>query len=157
MKIAFYKVKENDKSTFLDKAIAFFTSSWKERLNGDFLKSYSHCEIILDNLMISSSPRDKGVRIKEFKDTGRWDFIEINDINETKIKEFLYSQIGKKYDFLGILGFFTLTKDSEDKWFCSEIIIRALQIGGLVKLGDMNAGSSSPNRLYKKLKDTNEN
>nr|EEP3161747.1 hypothetical protein [Campylobacter coli] len=68
MKIAFYKVKENDKSTFLDKAIAFFTSSWKERLNGDFLKSYSHCEIILDNLMISSSPRDKGVRIKEFKD-----------------------------------------------------------------------------------------
>ncbi|ELZ6301321.1 hypothetical protein UXU72_001756, partial [Campylobacter coli] len=72
-------------------------------------------------------------------------------------KEFLYSQIGKKYDFLGILGFFTFTKDSEDKWFCSEIIIRALQIGGLVKLGDMNAGSSSPNRLYKKLKDTNEN
>ncbi|EPS5645761.1 hypothetical protein ACVF4T_000987 [Campylobacter coli] len=38
----------------------------------------------------------------------------------------------------------------------SEIIIRALQIGGLVKVGDMNAGSSSPNRLYKKLKDTNE-
>ncbi|HBD8787696.1 TPA: hypothetical protein KLA27_001666, partial [Campylobacter jejuni] len=49
MKIAFYKVKGNDKATFLDKLIAFFTSSWKERLNGDFLKSYSHCEIILDN------------------------------------------------------------------------------------------------------------
>lgn len=49
--------------------------------------------------MISSSPRDKGVRIKEFKDTGRWDFIEINDINETKIKKFLYSQIGKNMIF----------------------------------------------------------
>lgn len=99
MKIAFYKVKENDKATFLDKLIAFFTSSWKERLNGDFLKSYSHCEIILDNLMISSSPRDKGVRIKEFKDIGRWDFIEIDNTNEAKIKEFLYSQIGKNMIF----------------------------------------------------------
>ncbi|EPD6487579.1 hypothetical protein ACTNVO_002106 [Campylobacter coli] len=68
MKIAFYKVKENDKSTFLDKAIAFFTSSWKERLNGDFLKSYSHCEIILDNLMISSSPNRLYKKLKDINE-----------------------------------------------------------------------------------------
>ena len=151
MKIAFYKI--NEKSKFLDYVICFLTCTWKERLTGAFLKTYSHCEIIDENRMISASARDKGVRIKEFRDNGHWDFIEIKDLNEAKIKAFLYTQLGKKYDFLGILGFISFTKDNEKQWFCSELCLRALQIGGCVELGALNANNTSPNRLYRELKE----
>lgn len=38
MKIAFYKVKENDKSTFLDKAIAFFYFILERKIKWRFFK-----------------------------------------------------------------------------------------------------------------------
>lgn len=153
IKIAFYKIKDNEKAGFLDKAIAFFTSSFKEKINGEFLNSYSHCEIIIDDLMISSSFRDGGVRIKKFNNSKKWDLVEIKNVSEEKIKAFLYEELGKKYDYLGVLGILFFNKDNENKWFCSELCLKALQIGGIYKLGKFNASNTSPNRLFKQLKE----
>lgn len=49
------------------------------------------------------------------------------------IREFLLSQVGKKYDFAGILGFiFRVTRlQRKQKWFCSELVAEAYATAGL--------------------------
>lgn len=43
-----------------------------------------------------------------------------------KVLAFCASQVGRKYDFLGILGFLTKrARDNYDKWFCSEMVVAA--------------------------------
>jgi len=49
----------------------------------------------------------------------------------TKYHEFLSAQIGKNYDWAGIMGFIT-SRDwrNDDKWFCSEIVAAGLEESG---------------------------
>jgi uncharacterized protein YycO len=49
------------------------------------------------------------------------------------IREFLMAQVGKKYDFAGILGFiFRATHlQRKQKWFCSELVAEAYATAGL--------------------------
>ena len=68
-RIAFYKAKGD----IVDKSIRLWTRS-----------KYSHCEIVIGENWYSSSPRDKGVRVKQIiDDNGSWDFIETDiEINK---------------------------------------------------------------------------
>lgn len=122
MKIAFYKAKKS----FIDKTICFFT-------NGP----YSHAELIFDDgISFSSSLPDHGVRFKHITyNVQSWDFIVVNlsPENEHKVRDFCEKQQGKKYDLLGVLGFVMPLQQEKKKWFCSEIIIRALQEAGLYR------------------------
>lgn len=49
------------------------------------------------------------------------------------IREFMQSQLGKPYDFLGILGFvFRATRlQRKTKWFCSELVAEAYATAGI--------------------------
>lgn len=48
---------------------------------------------------------------------------EIPERNERELLNFLRSQIGKKYDLLGIMGFATRRNwNALDRWFCSEYV-----------------------------------
>jgi uncharacterized protein YycO len=49
------------------------------------------------------------------------------------IRQFLKDQVGKKYDFAGILGFiFRATRlQRKQKWFCSELVAEAYATAGL--------------------------
>lgn len=114
---AFYKGKGN----FLDKLIRVFT-----------LSKYSHVEIVIDDLWYASSPRDKGVRVKKIvPKEGHWDYINIPVSQETKehIENFLKSQVGKGYDYFGILFgiILPLKSDLPDKWFCSELAVYVIK------------------------------
>lgn len=48
-----------------------------------------------------------------------------------KAYAFINAQLGKSYDYMGILGFiFKTSWQSKDSWFCSELISKAMEEGG---------------------------
>jgi len=140
--IAFYKAN-TDYAEIDDKLIAWWT-------RGD----YSHVELVINNnVMISSSGRDGGVRIKKHTyNTDQWKYISI-DIEPKYIKEFYEQTKNDKYDFLGILGFIFPIKDRTNKWFCSEWVSNVLKISGCKKLFTLEPSKISPNELYYILKE----
>lgn len=152
MKVAFYKVTQQN-ATALDKVIAWWTSDFKEKFNGDWKLGYSHTEIVFsDGVMISSSPREATVRAKEHTvNAEAWDYIDVSGLDESTARVFAETQLGKAYDWFGVSGFVVAVRDNESKWFCSELSSRILQIAGCVKIGEFNPGRISPNRLYKLL------
>lgn len=123
MKIAFYK----GKGTISDRVIRWWTT-------GD----YSHVEITFsDGVSFSSSGRDKGTRFKKIDfNTDKWDMFQyvgyINDSHEsvlgTNIRKWCEAQLGKKYNYRGLLQFvWGAAQSSEHKWYCSQICARALE------------------------------
>jgi hypothetical protein len=140
IKLAFYKAHQGN---LTDKVISWWT-------NG----KYSHVELIIDDMMYSTSPRDRCVRVKKHKfDKNVWDYIEINNVDEAKIIEFFEMTKGQRYDWLGILGFVVPLKDRTNDWFCSEWCSNALKIAGCKKLWKQEPSKISPNKLYKILKE----
>jgi len=140
IKVAFYKANQ-PKATWQDKLIAWKTGG-----------IYSHVELILsDGYMYSTSPRDNGVRKKKHKyDTEVWDYIDLGvpREKEKEILKFFAATKGKKYDWLGILGFVLPLADRENKYFCSEWVTKALIIAHVRKLYTKEPSKESPNSLY---------
>lgn len=51
---------------------------------------------------------------------------------EDDMREFLNKQVGKKYDFHSVARFLSRRESPENgKWFCSELVLVAAEIGGL--------------------------
>ena len=69
-----------------------------------------------------------------------WDVVEVELVRDL---EWLCSQLGKRYDWLGILGYVTLGFQDPARWYCSELAAAAL---------DMNNRQVAPGDLYEKLK-----
>ena len=135
---AFYKATAPH-ADWSDKTISWWTKG-----------PYSHVELIFDNMMHSSSPRDGHVRSKPHKkDYDTWDYInvEIDGAGITRIRKFFEKTAGHRYDWPGILGFVIPVYDSEKKYFCSEWCSKAGIIGGIECLFDKNPSRISPNRL----------
>ena len=81
---------------------------------------------------------------------------ECDEETSQKIIDFANSQIGKHYDYSGIVGF-AARRDwqEEDSWFCSELIASAFNKSN-VKIFDENAFKISPrdiavNPLFKQI------
>ena len=90
---------------------------------------YSHTEICIDGVCYSSSVRDNGVRSKVIDlNSGKWDYIDITSQadKEYALKVF-ESKKGKKYDWLGALGFgLPFFKQNSNKEYCFEITAEML-------------------------------
>lgn len=132
MYIAFNKSNK----TLLDKLIRFFTKS-----------EYVHCEIVTlkrsDKFYGYSAYPGEGVRAKWISyDADEWEFIKIPSVD---VKSFMQKTEGKKYDYLGVLGFVFGNNDNPNRWFCSEWCASVL--------GLENPSKLSPGDLYKKIKD----
>ena len=142
-KVAFYKGLTASYRNFTDWLICKWTRG-----------PYSHVELIIDGFMYSTNPRDGKVRVKEHTfDEKTWDYIEIENVDVEKIKEFFKMTKSEKYDWLGILGFVIPFKDRTERWFCSEWVSNALKIAGCKKLWKQEPSKISPNKLYEILKD----
>lgn len=122
MKLAFYKAS---KGNFLDKAINVWTGCY----------GYSHCELVFDgiekNLCFSASQREGEVRFKFIDvDSDNWVLIDLPFSHQQELDMYHATEeyVGKKYDFKGIFFWFILPihKQSDDKWWCSEICLRVL-------------------------------
>jgi uncharacterized protein YycO len=61
---------------------------------------------------------------------------------------FLSGQIGKPYDYSGILGFMLRAKtESKDSWFCSELVFSAARAAGIDLLSRIEPYQVSPGDL----------
>ena len=116
MKIAFYI----GKGKIQDKFVRVWTKS-----------KFSHCELIINDISYSSSPRDHGVRKKLIDyDRQNWLIFNLKDTFDINIAlQFLNEKLGKKYDDLGIIfsQVFNLDKQDKNKYFCSELIAECLK------------------------------
>ncbi len=67
---------------------------------------------------------------------------------ETPFYNFLRAQLGKPYDWKSIVGF-VINRDwrETDSWFCSELVIAALETAGIVKVAT-TANRITPNDAF---------
>ena len=77
--------------------------------------------------------------------------VELYDVpgcDPAAAEAFLAAQIGKPYDYRGLLGFITRT-ETQDKgcWFCSELVFAAAKAGGVELLARVLASDVSPTLL----------
>ena len=77
--------------------------------------------------------------------------VEVSYDQKQKIEKFLKEQVGKKYDFLGLLGFPLRQKKigKNNKWFCSELVFQAFLMAGVELLRYTNPQEVSPRLLLK--------
>src|SRR5690554_2683761 len=65
----------------------------------------------------------------------RWpemDVVEIDAPNPLAAVNFLERQLGKKYDWMALVALpFRTTWQSPHRWFCSELVAKALVVGGV--------------------------
>lgn len=112
---------------------------------------YSHCEAIFsDGMSASASFADGGVRFKLIiYDPAHWDFIEIPDVLEPRIRKWFEDHDGDLYDLLGNVHFLVpFVGDSKFRWCCSEAL------GAAIGLAD--AWRFHPNSLYAILSTFNQ-
>lgn len=81
---------------------------------------YSHVEIVVDGIAYGADAWQGRVRVANTSTFNRdnWDVFEITAIHDTA---WLNAQLGKKYDWLGIMGFLLFRVDDPSRWYCSEL------------------------------------
>jgi hypothetical protein len=119
---------------------------------------FSHVELVFPHYYLptgnsfSSSGEDGGVRYKDIdytKNSDRWQFIQfaVTGDEMVDIKNLCDKEVNKKYDFIGILGFFLLGSQEsiqdKNKWWCSEIVGYVLGIRPF---------RVSPNKLFNRVR-----
>lgn len=137
MKIAFYKGTRPFPQSLFNMGVRWWTGG-----------IYSHCEIIFsDGVSASSSFMDHGVRFKQidYKNSeSQWDFIDLDQFDESKTRRWFYCFHGCKYDVLNLFGFILRRKDGfSNKYTCSEACASAL--------GLSDPWRYDPNSLYSVL------
>jgi uncharacterized protein YycO len=98
--------------------IKLFTLSW-----------WSHCAI-LDGDFVIDATLASGVRripYREWEEHYTYhEAVNFPCANKDKAIEFARAQVGKSYDWLGILSFiFRKNYEDTSKWFCSELVAEA--------------------------------
>lgn len=110
---------------------------------------WSHCAVAFGDTVYES--RFGGVvktKLSEFKKRGEYLSVDIPLPDEQAAEEFAIAQLGKGYDYLGIIGFwFNRDFHKDDKWYCSEYAAEIIRAGGL-ELGLDILNGVSPRDLY---------
>ena len=98
-----------------------------------------------------SSVRDFNLKISQEQTEGNVDNFHINLTREQEVElvAFLDAQLGKKYDYLSVIGFVLYTEDrsKSNRWFCSELVFAALRKVGVELLTRVPAWKVSPAML----------
>jgi len=136
IKVAFY----TGPGRLIDKLIRWWTNS-----------EYSHCEILFSNgEMFSADAWSNSTRFTSQFNPDHWEFIELRakESVEASLYSWCLDRAGKKYDWLGVIGF-VLPQISQNKkrWFCSEICGAGLQYFGKFPAGTKTS-KLSPQDLY---------
>lgn len=101
------------------------------------LSKFSHMAVLLKDGNVIDTTFLSGVRIQSLEKFSKHyrDRIvrEVVLPNELAAEQFLYSQIGKSYDWTALVGIAVRNGKwtDDDKWFCSELVEAAIKIGGL--------------------------
>lgn len=146
IKLAFKELKED--SPTISKLVGWYTDS-----------KYGHVELIIDDLWISSA--EGGVHVSKLtpNHNDRWAILELNDITisghkYSEILAWLNIQDPAGYDWTGIIlsQFIPLDIDDPNKWFCSEIVTKVLQLLEIQQVLGLDPSDASPGTLAKLFK-----
>lgn len=113
---------------------------------------YSHAALLTSDGSIIESMEGIGVRSRKSVDADIGDdtfdiFTVATTENQDKIIEmFAGHQIGKGYDYLGVLRFLTRKPNynQKDRYFCSELVFDAFSYAGVDLFKDMQGWEVSP-------------
>ena len=159
--VAFLAVKNNhyDEETWgLD--YACLPTNWLTSVLGG--SPYFHCQLLFWDAAARASRTysvDASRRcvftepMKEFGSVG-WSFvrIEVSYEQEQEVRTFLDAQLGKPFSTRAY-GIFCMpgacASSSGDSWFCSELVVAALQAGNMLLA--LERGQTSPGTLYRAL------
>jgi uncharacterized protein YycO len=98
---------------------------------------YSHAAVLLndDKTIIEAWHTGTGVRKKEVKDWSNIDVYYVPGLTKAEaanVLAFLEAQIGKGYDYFGVLRFLSRrNRDNPNRWFCSELVVAAFRHAGV--------------------------
>lgn len=107
---------------------------------------YSHVAIVTPDGVYEAWPFS-GVRVRPYwTDTSGIDFFVCAAPTELATK-FLEKQLGKKYDYFGVLRFITRKRKSSARWFCSELAFAAARAAGTELLRNVDCSQVSPGML----------
>ncbi len=131
-------------NSFISKVIR-----WQTRGN------WSHVACLFSDGVVIESREFKGVRklnsLAEAQSVG--DTVQVLTLSckpeqEEKMRRFAESQLGRPYDYLGILRFLTRTPDTDQylnrDWFCSGFAFEVAKMGGIELFRDTEEWEVSP-------------
>ena len=93
--------------------------------------NYNHVSIGINGYVYESNPTTGVTKRKiDNKYIDKVSFHHSFELDEEEVIYFLEEQIGKKYDFIGVLSFIWIfLKPRQGYWFCSEMAMVALMKG----------------------------
>jgi uncharacterized protein YycO len=114
---------------------------------------YSHVALQRpDGRIIEAWHKPAKVRLRSRLDD--WSNVEAYEVQGATVEQleaavaWAEAQIGKKYDFGGVMRFVTRwRKDQDDKWFCSELVFQAFREAGINLLERVQCSQVSPTVL----------
>lgn len=115
---------------------------------------WSHVAILFDdNLVIESTLGHGGVKtcsLDEFKSrASEWAIFDIECKNPEGVLEAAMSQVGKPYDWTGILGIgFHRDWQEDDAWWCSEFMLWCFDESGDPKIKREAIRRATPQHCY---------
>lgn len=115
---------------------------------------WSHVAILVDdNLVIESTLSHGGVKVcslDEFKSrASEWAIFDIECKNPEGVVAAALSQVGKPYDWTGILGVgFHRDWQEDDAWWCSEFVLWAFDESGDPKIKKEAIRRATPQHCY---------
>lgn len=132
---------------FISRAIRFQTRG-----------TYSHVSIVLPSGVVIEAREFKGVQsLSKLTPAAGDNFVDVFDINRDLPNvqngiEWLWRQVGKKYDYASVLRFLSrrqADKENAGNWFCSDIGFAFVQQCGLDLLRDTEPCETHPVMLSK--------
>lgn len=118
-----------------------------------------HVEIILEDKWVSAYA-GRGVYVKDLNPLNdEWEYIHLPEIEMTDHQYKLFmiwlnQQHGKGYDYTGIIlaQLFPFSMHRRNKWFCSEIVTKILQLLYVAGVMGLAPYKMSPGDLYRIFK-----
>lgn len=109
---------------------------------------YSHACFVIDDFIFESK-EFIGVQKVKVNNSGDYDEfnLEISQQQKKDLLTFLYAQLGKPYDYTMVIRFVTRQQEqraSSGRWYCSELIVAALNKVGLRLLERIEPWAVSP-------------
>lgn len=91
---------------------------------------FSHVEFVLDDGWLLGAEPDGGVQVRP-PECARVGAVRFRVRAPRRVLDRALSQVGRPYDWLGVLGF-GVRRDwaADDSWFCSEFVAWAFQAAG---------------------------
>lgn len=121
---------------------------------------YAHCELIFsDGARHSAEPGIGTIWMPRLEMTDSvpapradWDVLPVEG-DEARAREWCDEHVGECYDWFGIVfsQIMPVKSQANDKYWCSEAIVEALQFAYCDKLAQVDSRMSNPNNLYKAL------